>query len=72
MSRRHFNLAPSDLYLLLGSALLLALIGLMLSRDAEVAAPRTAMTAPALPVGSASDGVALVWVGSDSLERSLA
>jgi hypothetical protein len=39
MSRRHFDLTLSDKYLLVGSAFLLALIGLVLSREAEVTAP---------------------------------
>jgi len=57
MNRRHFDLALSDKCLLVGSAFLLALIGLALSRDAEVTAPRAVLTAPALPAGAASGGV---------------
>lgn len=70
MSRRQFDLALSDKCLLVGSAFLLALIGMMLSRDAEVTAPRAGLTAPALPTGAApvrrvqqigSESLAPVW-----------
>jgi hypothetical protein len=71
MSRRHFDLASSDKYLLVGSAFLLALIGLVLSRDAEMAAPRAVLTAPALPTGAAPGGVTAVrrvqQISGDSL-----
>lgn len=75
MGRRQFALALSDKYLLVGSAFLLALIGLMLSRDAEVTAPRAVLTAPALPTGLLADaapgGVTVVrqvqQIGSNSL-----
>lgn len=71
MSRRHFDLALSDKYLLVGSAFLLALIGLALSRDAEVTAPRAVLTAPALPAGAALGGVTTVrrlqQISNDSL-----
>lgn len=72
MSSRQFALALSDKYLLVGSAFLLALIGLMLSRDGEVTAPRAALTAPALPPGAAPGGVTAVrrlqqQISSDSL-----
>ncbi|MCG4452991.1 hypothetical protein LJY18_06675 [Pseudomonas sp. MMS21-TM103] len=71
MSRRHFDLASSDKYLLIGSAFLLALIGLVLSRDAEVAASHAAMLAPALPIAAATGGVVMVrrlqQISSDSL-----
>jgi hypothetical protein len=60
MSRRHFDLALSDKYLLVGSALLLALIGLVLSRDTEMVAPRAVLTAPALPTGAAPGDVTSV------------
>jgi len=70
MSRRHFDLALSDKYLLVGSAFLLALIGLVLSREAEVTAPRAVLMAPALPAGAASGGVTAVrrvqQISSDS------
>ena len=70
MSQRHFDLALSDKCLLVGSAFLLALIGLVLSRDGEVTAPRAVLTAPALPTDAApvrrvqqisSDSLAPVW-----------
>ncbi|SFP70515.1 hypothetical protein [Pseudomonas borbori] len=60
MNRRHFDLASSDKYLLIGSAFLLALIGLVLSRDAEVAASPAAMLAPALPIAATTGGVVMV------------
>jgi hypothetical protein len=70
MSRRHFDLALSDKYLLVGSAFLLALIGLVLSRDAEVTAPRAVLTTPALSAGVVPGGVTAVrrlqQISSDS------
>lgn len=66
MCSRQSALALSDKYLLVGSAFLLALIGLMLSRDAEVTAPRAVLTAPALPPGAAP-ARRLQQVSSDSL-----
>ncbi|OHC42744.1 MAG: hypothetical protein A3J25_01370 [Pseudomonadales bacterium RIFCSPLOWO2_02_FULL_63_210] len=70
MSHRHFDLALSDKCLLIGSAFLLALIGLVLSRDAEVTAPRAVLTAPALPAGAVPGGVTAVrrlqQISSDS------
>jgi len=71
MSRRHFDLALSDKYLLVGSALLLALMGLVLSRDTEMVGPRAVLTAPALPTGAAPGGMTAVrrvqQISSDSL-----
>ncbi|WP_372873993.1 hypothetical protein [Pseudomonas sp.] len=71
MSRRYFDLASSDKYLLVGSAFVLALIGLVLSRDAEVTAPRAVLTAPALPTSLPTGAVPAVrrvqQIGSDSL-----
>lgn len=72
MNRRHFDLAFSDKCLLVGSAFLLALIGLALSREAEVTAPRAALMVPALPPGATPDGVTTVQrlqqqISSDSL-----
>jgi hypothetical protein len=54
MSRRHFDLALSDMCLLVGSAFVLALIGLVLSREAEVAAPPAAKIITASPIAFAS------------------
>ncbi len=71
MSRRHFDLALSDKCLLVGSALLLALIGLVLSRETDVTAPRAVLTTPALPTGAAPGGMTAVrrvqQISSDSL-----
>lgn len=75
MSRRYFDLASSDKYLLVGSAFVLALIGLVLSRDAEVTAPRAVLTAPALPTslptslptGAVPAVRRVQQIGSDSL-----
>ncbi|WP_300653919.1 hypothetical protein [Pseudomonas sp.] len=71
MSRRHFDLATSEKCLLVGSAFVLALIGLVLSRDAEVAVSPAALTAPAQPIAAATGGVVMVrrlqQISSDSL-----
>jgi hypothetical protein len=59
MSRRHFDLALSDKYLLVGSAFLLALT-----------APRAVLTTPALSAGVVPGGVTAVrrlqQISSDS------
>ncbi|MNF58530.1 hypothetical protein D3C84_400880 [compost metagenome] len=70
MSRRQFALALSDKYLLVGSALLLALIGLVLSRDAEMTAPRAVLTATAMPTSLPTETVPvrrLQQISSDNL-----
>ena len=74
MNRRHFDLALSDKCLLVGSALLLGLIGLglALSRDAEDTEQHTRLSTPLAPTGAAAADTRPIHQAQQASSSSLA